>query len=317
MGTVLQMTLCGPDPAALSRAAAGVRATVAGLDRALTTFSVSSPLSRLNRAAGAGAVRLPPPTLAALRSAARFAQTTHGAFDPTVGPVVELWRAAERAGRWPTLAARARAREAVGIDGLEIGKQTARLTRPGARVDLGGIGKGWALDRTLDDLHAVPGLRALIDFGGSSIQAIGGLPGEGPAATWRVAVADPEGQVVAIVRLRDAAFSVSASRGQVWRIGERSVGHVMDPRTGEPVESARVAAVVAPDGATAEALSTALVVLGAPGLVRLTREFAGVEALVAEASGEVTLSEGASAFELVRRDGSIANDPPARRAGRG
>ncbi len=316
MGTVLQVTLCGPDPATLSRAATGVLATVDMLDEALTTFSESSPLTQLNRAAGAGPVRLPQPTLAALRSAARLARTTQGTFDPTVGPLVELWRAAQRAGQWPTAAARARAREAVGIDGLEINQETARLSRPGARIDLGGIGKGWALDRTLPDLQAVPGLRALLDFGGSSHHAIGGPPGEELAGTWRVAIADPEGHEIAIVRLRDAALSVSASRGQVWRIGERSVGHVMDPRTGETVESARVAAVVAPDGATAEAFSTALVVWGVAGLAQLTRGVAGVEALVVEAGGEVSLSEGASAFELSGRNATSVKGPPPRPAGR-
>ncbi len=298
MGTILQVNLCGKDRQRLGAAADLALQRAAELDAALTTFVEASPLSKLNRASGESDVALPDATLEALRVSTEMVRRTGGAFDPTVGALVRLWRDASVSGHWPKPHEIRAARAAVGIEGLRLGTDRARLLRRGAAVDLGGIGKGFALDKIVKEMKGIDGLRGLLDFGGSSQHAIGAPPGEGSAALWRIALPGPDGREIGVVRLRDAALSVSASRGQMWVIDGRRVGHIMDPRRGEPIDAVRVAVVAAPRGALAEALSTALVVEGPGGLDALVAAEPGVAALVVEESGAITLRDELGVFEL-------------------
>ena len=144
-------------------------------------------------------------------------------------------------------------------------------------IDLGGIAKGWALDRMRERLRARGIERALLSFGHSSILAVGAPPG---ASGWRILLQDGEGSYAGIVTLRDATLSVSGSFGRVSRIGGRDYGHVIDPRTGEPLTEGRQAAVLAPTGASAEALSKALLVLDAPQAMALLATLPQTEGLL-------------------------------------
>jgi thiamine biosynthesis lipoprotein len=239
---------------------------------------------RLNAAAGRGPQRVDPELARVLAASRTLAQRTRGAFDVTVGPLVALWRAAGERGRLPTAAERARARAAVGADLVSADPVagTAEIAREGAAVELGGIAKGWALDRMRERLRAAGVRSALLSFGQSSLWAIGAPPGE---PGWRLLVRDPAGGFAGVATLRDRAVSVSGATGQWTEIAGRRYGHVIDPRSGEPLMRAAQALVLAPDAASAEAFSKALLVLEpAEGLALLEAE-AGCEALLLEADG--------------------------------
>jgi thiamine biosynthesis lipoprotein len=276
MGTVLEVSLCAPERAAGEALLRETFDSVAALERASSTFDPASEVSALNRAAGRGPQPVSPALARLTADSLAFTPQTRGAFDVTVGPLVALWKAAAEARRLPGAAELAAARAAVGAArvAVDAGARTVELRAPGAALDFGGIAKGWALDRACERLRASGVTRALLSFGESSIAAIGAAPGwDG----WGIALSDASGGFAGTVELRDRSLSTSGSLGQYVEIEGRRFGHVIDPRSGEPLERARVAIVLAGDGARAEALSKALLILG---------EREGVELLEAEGDAE-------------------------------
>jgi thiamine biosynthesis lipoprotein len=297
MGTVLQLTLLAESEAAARAAADECFALGAELEAVLTTYDPASATSRMNANAGRGPFAAPPALARILADSQRLARATGGVFDPSVGPLIELWTAAAQTGRLPTDAAIAAARRRVGIERVAIGPDGRVTLGPGMAVNFGGIGKGWALDRMRERL-AERGVRnALLDFGGSSWLALG-APADAPA--WRVLLRDGRGGYAGAASLRDTSASFSESFGQWSEIAGRRYGHVIDPRTGWPIREPLAGIALAPDGATAEALTKALLVLGPEAALAVVAGVPGAEALVIDASGARHESPGfrrATAFE--------------------
>lgn len=257
MGSLLQITLCGAGDTARG-VAERTFARVAALDSELTTWADDGPMIRFNAAAGSGPQPVPAVLHAALGDARLWAERTDGLFDPTLGPVLSLWRKAAARGELPAEDELAQARARSGYQGLVLrSDRRAELMRPGMEVDLGAIGKGWALDRLASELPHSAGAAWLLDFGGSSFLAHGTPPG---ADAWRVAIRRDDGSVDCVVELRDGGLSVSGAHGRRHEIAGKQLSHIIDPRTGRPVRVLRFAIVAAPSATAAEALSTALVV---------------------------------------------------------
>jgi len=299
MGTVLELTLVAPDDAAGRALVDQAFAIAAQLEALLTNWDPSSPLMRLNAAAGQGPQTVDPELARVLAASKAFTRRTRGAFDITVGPLVELWRTAAARDELPSEVARERAQAAVGADGLrvDLAASTAELVASDARLELGGIAKGWALDRIAEMLRAAGVRSALLSFGQSSLWAIGAPPGE---EGWRLLIRSPDGGYAGIVTLRDRAVSVSGSVGQWNEIDGHRYGHVLDPRTGEPLERAAQAVVLAPTAAWAEAQSKALLVLPPAEAIAMLEADGGSEGLRIDADGRHYASRGwaaASRFE--------------------
>lgn len=258
MGTVLEITLVVRDPRAGRARLEEAFRSAAALDRLLSRYAPESEVTALNRAAGGPALPLSPPTARALRAAQRYAAWTGGAFDVTVGPLVELWHRAAQRDRLPTTNEFAAARARVGASGLAVAPDgSAQLTRAGMALDLGGLGKGFALDELRAGLEGeVEG--ALLDFGRSSLLALGHAADGNP---WRLLVGGGPGEPRGTLELRERALSISSSLGQYTVIDNQRYGHIIDPRSGLALHEGRFAAVLAPSAAEAEAWSTALLVL--------------------------------------------------------
>ncbi len=301
MGTALELTLAAPDASRLQAILARLFAMAEGLDAMLSLHREESDLAGLNRAAGPVPVA---PELAELLAAAVAAcERTGGAFDVSVGPLVALWVAAAERGAPPTAEALLAARERVGCDKVRLGGDGTAELLAGASLDLGGIGKGFALDRMRVELRRAGIDSALLSFGQSSVWAVGAPPGE---AGWRLLVRGPGGAFAGLVTLRDQAFSVSGSLGAWSEIAGVRYGHVIDPRTGAALTRARQAAVVAADATRAEALSTALVVLGEREGLALIAELADAEAMWIDEQGRTWMSPGwqrASRFVALAPEG--------------
>jgi thiamine biosynthesis lipoprotein len=283
MGTVLEITVAG-DPAVLEE----LFDLAAELDTRFTVYA-ESPVVELNRRAGAGPVPVPPEVTAILRDSIAFSRLTGGAFDVTVGPLVELWTDAARRNRLPAAGELAAARARVGSDKIRLDRDTAELGAPGMALNLGGVAKGWALDRMAERLRARGVTSALLDFGGSSQLAIGAPEGE---PGFRLLLHGARDDYAGTLLLRDRALSVSGSLGQWSEIAGRRYGHVIDPRSGEPLTVARQAAVVATSAALAEALSKALLVLGPERGLALIASQPGALAVLIEADGSRIASPG-------------------------
>jgi len=238
-------------------AAAVVRALdeIDRLDRVMSSWRVDSELSRLN-ASGGMWVPCSKDLYAVLDSSLAFAEMTRGAFDPTIEPLNRAWDTRGK-GKLPNAFTAERALMMVGYQkmSLDPGTQRAFLSFTGMGVDLGGIGKGYALDRAARSMRDAGVSRALLNFGGETL-ALG--------EKWEVAVADPSERLKPVVRLvvSDAAVSTSSQSERGIVIKKKRYGHIFDPRTGQPVESQASVSVVARSATRADALSTALLVMG-------------------------------------------------------
>ncbi len=290
MGTVLEITLCATDAVQGRRTMDTLFSTASRLDTLLSTFSPDSPVSRLNARAGRGAEVVPPEVTDLLSLSLSYWQTTDGTFDITVGPLMALWRQAVATRVLPSPTAVQQARTRVGSEKIKLSSDgRVSLTRPGMVIDLGGIGKGYALDRLTGLLRERGLSQALLDFGQSSLWALGAPP---DAEGWRLLVQQPDGGTVGIITLRDQALSVSASLGQTFEVNGNRYGHVIDPRSGEPLRRDLLACVIAPNAMQAEALSKALLILGEHEGITLLQRFPAVEGLLVEVGGQRWMTSG-------------------------
>jgi thiamine biosynthesis lipoprotein len=270
MGTECAVTVVHAEDELASRAATEALDVIASVESRLSTWRPDSALSRANAEAAGGRAVLSAALARDLALGLELARRTRGAFDPTIGPLVAAWDL-RGDGRIPSPAELARARELVGWRAVELDLGASELSLPaGAWLETGGFGKGLALDQAAAALKAAGIEDALLDFGGQLL-AIGNAPGE---RGWPVAVADPRdrSRPALVLRLQDQSLATSAQSERGRSIGDRFVGHVLNPRSGEPAARLGSASVIAPDGASADAIATALLVLGPEDGISLARE---------------------------------------------
>ena len=248
-----------PDATELGLAALDL---VDSIEDRITVYRESSKLARLNATAAEGWQPVAGDVVALLTQARRLHEKTGGAFDPAAGSLVRAWGFLRRQGRTPDAAMLASAREQSGMAHVEIDEHAGRVrfTRPGIELNLGAIGKGWALDAVIGMLTAAGVGSVLVHGGSSSVRAVGvqgpTLPGR---RGWRVGVRHPlrPGRRLATFTLVDAALGTSGSGTQFF----------VD--RGRRLEGVLSATVITPQAADADALSTALYVLGPAGLERI------------------------------------------------
>lgn len=258
MGTLLALSMPAAGSDEHARHARAAFDVAARGERVMSRYEATSDLSRLNRAAGIPTGVRSAELARILRTARNLSRRLEGAFDPTVGPLLDLWRGAARCGHPPSGGTLERALARVGSGALRVTGDRIALPRRGMAVDLDGFAKGLALDRIASTLRRDGCASAFLNFGESSLMAIG----RPPEGRWRVVLRDPLGGFVGEFTLRDRACSTSATFGQRLQVGSRTVGHIVDPRTGQPLTRPAQVTVVAASAATAEAVSTALLVLG-------------------------------------------------------
>ena len=237
------------------------------LEGLLSSYQPESAVSRLNRDRTADGVD--PDLLAVLDAGKQLARLTDGAFTPLAGGLVRLWRKARNGGELPSQSRASAEARLCDADEMDLDPATRAVALPeGAEIDLGGIGKGYALDRAAGHLEQQELTGFLLHGGRSSVIARGDHAGLGG---WPVGLGDPHRTTrrLGTVLLRDSAMATSGSNVQFFRRGGRRYGHVLDPRTGWPVDPDRPggllsATAFAATAADADALSTALYVLGLP-----------------------------------------------------
>jgi thiamine biosynthesis lipoprotein ApbE len=354
MATRFELALHGADPVALRAAGEEALDEIERLEDQLSLFRPASDIAHANARAAREPVRVSPAVFGLLQHARRLSDETGGAFDITIGPLMQCWGLLGETGRVPGAEEVAAARTKMGMHLVTLDERdlTVGFAREGVMLDLGAIGKGFALQRAAELLRDAGVASALLHGGTSTVCALGAPPGAG---AWKVAIecppdqaplapqadADatrgcaPQGAVgfppsplpagvaavdgprahddrrapsgspmsasdrtvvhgryfecdsdgprpvcLAVVPLRDEALSVSAFWGKSFRVGGRTFGHVLDPRTGWPTSAAALAAVVTPSATDADALSTALLTLGAGGLEAVMKLRPGSRALV-------------------------------------
>jgi thiamine biosynthesis lipoprotein len=266
------------------------------LDRVLSHFKADSDLSALTRTGGGGEfITVDPSLYDVLQEALVFSRLSGGAFDVTIGPLLSAWRAAVADGRAPEPGDITRARQCVGYDKIELkAPDRVRLRSACMQVDLGAIGKGFAVDRALAVLAAAGIRNALVNAGGSTIAAAGAPPG---ARGW---AAELPGRVNGsrTLLLRDESLSTSSQQPVRLAHDPRPFGEILDPERATPLDGRSIVSVVAPRATVSDALSTTLLLIGAERGARLLGGFTDVAALWIAPSGELTAAYGASRMTL-------------------
>lgn len=266
MGTVLEVRLPAGTPDVDGLAEAAFR-EVAAVEEAASLWRPGTELGAAHARAAAGESVVLSETLGALVEAAlTAARLTDGAFSPAVGALVDAYDL-RGDGRWPSSGERRRGASLARLDGVRYDAATRTLSlAPGVRLDLDGIAKGFALDRAAGTLRRRGVDDALLNFGGQLLSI--GPPAERPAREAFVASPFVDGGNVLAVPLRDASLSTSSNAERARLVGGRSAGHLLDPRSGAFADVDGSVSTLAPDGATADALSTAWAVLGPGGFRR-------------------------------------------------
>ncbi len=269
MATEFQIMVAGTGEAKARSAAAEALRDLEPLEAELSRFRSDSDISRINSLAAGESTPVGPAAYDCIALAKDVHEATGGAFDITMSPLLAVWATPDHAPRQPSEGELRRARSAVGIGKVELHPDRTGVTVLGDDLwlDLGGIGKGYALDQMAVLLRRSGIDNALLDAGGSTLLAVGAGPeGEG----WPVGQGIPGGETI---RLADRAFSGSAftERGE----------HIIDPRAGRPVPASKGNAwALAPSAALADALSTAFLVMDSAEIEDLCAAHEGIEAIL-------------------------------------
>lgn len=274
MATRFEILLPGDDESRLRAAGQEAIAEIERLDAQLSLYSPDSDISMINAHAAKSPVKVDPRLFRLLQRCAEISALTGGAFDVTIAPLMRAWGFTGDEGRTPDAAELADAMSVVGMGHviLNCTEFTVSFDREGAMLDLGAVGKGYAIDRAADILRECGVTSALLHGGTSSIHGLGVQP---DGAAWRIAIKHPfsTDEHLDVVDLRDSSLSVSAVHGKSFVVDGIEYGHVIDPRTGSPTKGASAAVIVGASATDCDALSTALLVLGEPGIAMLDGAF--------------------------------------------
>jgi thiamine biosynthesis lipoprotein len=282
MGTLLVITVWGrerADTARLLPLVHAARDSVRLVDSLMSNYRPASELSAINRAAGREAVPVSPQLLHVLHQARTYWHLSGGAFDPTVGPLVEAWGFHGTRGRIPPRHELERLRALVGFGAVEIDDQhaTVRLPRTGMQLDLGGIAKGYALDLARAALRSPHITGGMIDLGGNIL-----VFGQPPRGTkWRIGIRHPRipGAILGTIAIDSGAVATSGDYEHFYTIGGVRYAHLIDPRTGEPARGVIAATAIAPRGEWSDGLSAALYLAGPSRGLPLADSLPGVGAI--------------------------------------
>ena len=264
MGTTFRVVLYADDAEAAKKAADTAFARVAALDAALSDYKRDSELNRLCAAfksAVGEPVKVSDDLFFVLFQAEQLAKASDGAFDVTIGPVVQLWRHARRTQELPDQKELAAALARVGYKNVELdpARQTVKLLTPGVQLDLGGIAKGYAADEALKVLREKHGIRRALVAAAGDITCGDPPPGKD---FWTVDIAPiAKGQKPRPLRLANASVSTSGDLEQFVEIGGVRYSHIVDPKTGLGLTGRRSVTVIAPKGVTADSMTKAVMLM--------------------------------------------------------
>jgi thiamine biosynthesis lipoprotein len=313
MATRFEIVLHGADPVALRAAAEEALDEVERLDSKLSLYRPDSEVAHLNARAARESVRVSPELFRLLEHIKQLHEETTGAFDITVGPLMRVWGFMGGSRQLPDAGQLEEARQCVGMHLVQLDRDSlsVRFAQPGVILDLGAVGKGYAIEKAAELLREAGVSSALIHGGTSTSYAIGKPPNED---AWKIAIELPtpgvqgvplsssggeeaavskttdEPRTRAVVSLVDSALSVSAVWGKSFTSGEITYGHIIDPRTGAPASKAVLAAVSLSSAMESDALSTALLTLGIAGHEAISRLHSDIRTLVVEQSGQSTFT---------------------------
>lgn len=285
MGTVFEIAAYGESREQVSAAIDKAFQEIVRMDDLMSNYKAESALSHLNRSAHLHAESISPDLYRVIERGVQLSKLSDGKFDITVAPLVNLWKAALAGDSVPSPARQQQAQACVGYDKIELIPPDHIMFRSSClQLDLGAIGKGYAIDRAAELLHSLRIENAFLNAGGSTIIAMGSPPKQ---TAWRVRLRDPSHTIDPYVMLKNGSVSTSEQTTPSI-LGHDSPGHIIDPSTGKPLETQFAVSVIAPTGTMSDGLSTTLLLLGPQQGKALVDRTPDVSAIWLSAKAQVT-----------------------------
>ncbi|MBX3334605.1 MAG: FAD:protein FMN transferase [Nitrospira sp.] len=291
MGTLVTLTVVAPNPSVSERAMRAGFNEIKRLEQLLSTWRPDTELSLVNAEAGLRAVKVSQETLELVIRSLDMAQLTRGGFNIALGPAVAAWSATERQ-HIPDELELQQLKPLVDWTSIQVNKvtQTIFLPRMGMRIDVGGIGKGYAADRAVVEMKRA-GARAGVVAISGDIKTFG-MPPEGHGFPVGIKHPRKEGELIAILELMDEAISTAGDYERFFvRDGVR-YHHILSPQTLQPARACQSVTIIAREGVVADGLDTGIFVLGPEEGMALVESLPDVEAVIIDAEGTMTVSSG-------------------------
>ncbi len=289
MGTEVSVYLWSEDPEAGQLALENVFAEAARIDHLMSTYRDDSEISEINRGAGKSAVKVGVELFQLIQRSLRISELSEGAFDITYDSVGQHYDFRSR--QRPDEKIVASELENIDYRYVELQQSTTsvRFLKDGVRINLGGIAKGYVVERGVEILRQHGVQNGIVTAGGDSR-----LLGDRRGRPWIVGVRDPrnDGQVTVSVPLQDEAISTSGDYERYFDEGGVRYHHIIQPSTGQPATGVHSATVIGPDAVVTDALSTSVFVLGVDRGLRLIGTLPDYESIVIDANGRVYFSDG-------------------------
>jgi thiamine biosynthesis lipoprotein len=292
MGTFAHLKVIAKDRETATNCVETAFAELKKVDNLMSDYKSDSEISEVNRDAFKRAVKVSKSTFEVLQKSAEFSRLSEGAFDITIAPLAELWRSAAEVNSVPSEAELAVARSKVGYEKLflDANEMTVRFAVEGMKLDLGGIAKGYAIDRAIEAMQAGGAAGGMVDVGGD-IRCFG-LPPKGKK-TWRIGLqnpAEPDSdeqtlagtteQVLTVLKLTDAAIATSGGYRRFVLIEGKKHSHIVNPDTATSAEGLSSVTIISKSALDADALATSVSVMGAEKGLALIEKIPNTEAIL-------------------------------------
>lgn len=277
MGTYAEVTIYGQNKKSTEKVFEKVFDAFRAVDKKMSIYKKDSELSRVNREAYKQSIEISDELAYVLKKSIYFSKLSKGDFDVTVAPLMELWGFIQKRKTLPPLAERRRVIEKIGYEKIVLQQNKIRFAVNGTQIDLGGIAKGYAVDKGVEILKRAGIRNALINLGGN-IYALGTPPEKN---YWTVGIKNPlqKEKILGTIRLKNQAVATSGSYERFVQIENKTYSHIINPHTGIPVKGVLSVTVIAKSAIETDALSTAFFVMGVHRTFALAKKFKNINFL--------------------------------------
>jgi thiamine biosynthesis lipoprotein len=309
MGTFVHIVAVAEDSGTANKCVRAALEEIHKVDELMSDYKSDSEISRVNKEAFEKAVKVSDSTYEVLQRSVEFSEMTGGAFDITVGPLVALFRKAKESKVAPSEEQIAQARSKVGFEKLKLDNEnkTVQFSENGMLLDLGGIAKGYAIDKAIEAALRCGAIGAMVDIGGD-VRCFG-LPTEGKNH-WLIGLQDPNsaiegiegGGLLLVLKITNAAVATSGDYQQFVFIEGKRYSHIMDRRTGTSAEGLSSVTIITDNATDADALATSVSVMGAEKGLALIEKLPGTEAILmtSQPKHQIIKTSGTEKYEISR-----------------
>jgi len=290
MGTIVEITLIGENREKTEKAAHQAFQEIKRVEQLMSPKTITGDIFRVNQSAGKEWVEVSTETLNVIKESKEISRLSEGGFDITVGPLIELWRRAREKGILPSEEDLKRILDLVDYRNVLIDREgKIFLKRKGMSINLGGIAKGYAVDKAFEVLKVLEYKNVIVNAGGDLRS--GGLKLDHP---WSVGIQDPRipQKIMATLSITEGAVATSGDYEKFFIYRGKRYHHILDPRNGSPAEECQSVTILYKKGMMADAMATAIFVLGPEKGYSLCQRIEGMDCLMVDKEGKIILSPG-------------------------